>query len=154
MRIIEQSPARLVVAHPPLWLGAATAGGAAVCGWVALGLARAGDAAGAAMIGAGAVLCAAGAWVLARPVRTTFDRAAGTVTVRPLGGAARVVALTQVAGAAAAPGRATMTPGDRPGQRAALVLRDGTRVPLAPAHVTGRSAGRAAAAIAAWLAAP
>jgi hypothetical protein len=153
MRVSEETADRLVLVHRPWVWGAGLLGAVAVVGWTAISLAMTGDWPGAAMIGAGAVLCAGAAFVFVRPARVVLDRRAGRIEVTEwtmLGRRARGAALDQVTGARIGRSRETFEPGDRRASRAVVVLRDGV-LPLADAYMGHRPAARAVAAINRWL---
>lgn len=153
MRVIEETADRLVLVHRPWLWGAGLFASVAVVGWVAVSLALAGDWPGAAMMGAGTVLCAGATFVFVRPARVVLDRSAGRIQITEwtmAGRRVRGAALDQVTGARIGRSRETFEAGDRRASRAVVTLHDGA-LPLADAYMGHRPAARAVAAINRWL---
>lgn len=155
MKVVLNTPDRLILRSRPVRLAAIFGGGTAIFAAVVLVKALAGNSDEAERAALPMVLLAAAFVVFVRETIATFDRAAGEVVIARrsvFGRSGTRLPLTDIrqARAEADPDKERTRSG-RPLQRAVLVLTDGKVVPLTGAYSADPGTEEAVKAMKAWL---
>lgn len=154
MRIVEDTPERLVLHHHPRWLVLASALVLALILYAYLSTMNDGDQGLSHLIAGIGLAWLVAALVLIQRTRATFDRRSRQITIRRQAVLRRSVAELPFAAVRRAEIQSRVPWFNRrlrKVHRAALELTDGNRVPLSPHYSEGPGSGRAVQAINRWL---